>query len=63
MSYSIYAILASIPIGSQLTTVSSGNTVLTDATWGGLYRGNAAFINASGLPVYIPLAKIRFIKR
>lgn len=63
MSCSIYNLLESIPIGEQLTTVSTGNAVLTDSIWAGFYEGNARFIDAAGLPVYIPLSKIRFIKR
>ncbi|MCM3626392.1 hypothetical protein M3194_03280 [Paenibacillus glycanilyticus] len=63
MSCSIYSILDSIPLGDQLTTVSTGNTVLTDAIWAGFFEGNAKFVNAAGLAVYIPLSKIRFIKR
>ncbi|GLX68636.1 hypothetical protein [Paenibacillus glycanilyticus] len=59
---SIYEILSSFPLGEVLAVVSIGSVLYTNAVWAGFYEGNARFISA-GLPVYIPLSKIRYITR
>ncbi|GLX68634.1 hypothetical protein [Paenibacillus glycanilyticus] len=56
----IYAYLASLPIGEQLTVVSAGTTFLMNVLWAGFYEGNGKFLDA-GVPVYIPLSRIQYI--